>query len=116
MFGKWFAVAALPLAACGCSHVITASTPYYNDGPEQLDPPQGEVPAGAWVLVVGERNGYYHILTAGVNAFVWKNDVMPLLDFRKQQQQRQAEAQQQEKLQRAGLMATPPPASQPARK
>ncbi len=102
----------LLFAVSGCSHIITADTPYYNDGPEQLDPPQGDVAKGTWCLVIGERGTYYHILTGdGVNAYVWKAAVEPLLDFRRKEKERAAEAERQKRLERAGLT---PPAEQPA--
>ncbi|MCC6357505.1 MAG: hypothetical protein IT450_02070 [Phycisphaerales bacterium] len=108
----------LLLAVGGCSHIITADTPYYNDGPEQLDPPQGDVAKGTWCLVIGERGTYYHILTGdGVNAYVWKAAVEPLLDFRRKEKERNAEAERQKRLERAGLKPPadqPPPATPPA--
>ncbi|MGD8453517.1 MAG: hypothetical protein PVJ57_17020 [Phycisphaerae bacterium] len=67
------ALLALLLAGVsGCSHVITQTTPYFKDGPSQLEPPQGELEKGTHVLVLGKEGTYSRVLTlGGVNAYVW---------------------------------------------
>ncbi len=71
-----FSIAAL---MAGCTHVVTHTAPYYEDGPWQLEPPQGEIPAGTKVLVVGKQGTYSRVWTAGlVDAYVWDGALEPL--------------------------------------
>ena len=63
-------------ALAGCTHVIARTTPYYEDGPSQLDPPQGELEAGTYVLVVGKEGTYSRVWTVGgVDAYVLDGDL-----------------------------------------
>ncbi len=78
----WPRVALLSLSAAalgaGCTHVVTHTAPYYEDGPWQLAPPQGEIPAGTKVLVVGNKGTYSRVWTADfVDAYVWDGALEP---------------------------------------
>jgi len=83
------------LLTVGCTHVITHSAPYYKHGPTQLEAPQGIIPEGTHVWVVGKEGTYTRVWTAGgVDAYVWNGAVMPLHQYQKTQRQaQQAQAQ-----------------------
>jgi hypothetical protein len=62
---------ALLLGAAGCSHVVAYTTPYFVDGPTQPGPPEGDLEAGTWVLVVGSEGSYSRVWTASfLDAYV----------------------------------------------
>jgi len=72
-------------AASGCSHVLINTAPYYEDGPWQLDPPQGELQAGTHVLVVGRKGTYSHVWTiTGVDAYVWDGDLHSIFEGKRE--------------------------------
>ena len=76
----------------GCTHVISHTTPYYKDGPSQLDPPQGNLEAGTYVWVVGKEGTYSHVWGGGVNAYVLEGDVQSVWQWwgsKRQEEQRQ---------------------------
>jgi hypothetical protein len=67
---------AVSLVISGCSHVITRETPYYVDGPRQADPPQGWLPEGTGVWILGRDGTYVRVLTGTmINAWVRDWDV-----------------------------------------
>ena len=45
-------------ASLGCTHVIIRDTPYYADGPYQIEGPQGDLKEGTGVWVVGKEGTY----------------------------------------------------------
>lgn len=66
------AVVLLALFLAGCTHVVTQTTPYYHEGPAQLAGPQGQLPEGTGVWVIGREGDYARVLTlGGVHAYVW---------------------------------------------
>jgi len=71
-----------PFLAGGCTHVVTYSVPYYKDGPRQVRQPDGTVSAGSGVWIVGEDDSYFRVWTdGGVDAYVNKSAVRPMLDW-----------------------------------
>ncbi len=67
------------LALAGCTHVITHSTPYYREGPYQIDPPQGMIDEGTYVWVMGHEGTYVRVWTEGfVDAYVPESAVRAL--------------------------------------
>lgn len=73
--GTALLAAALALLT-GCSHVITHTTPYYENGPTQPEPPQGKLEEGTPVLVIGHEGSYVRVWTpAWIDAYVWDRDV-----------------------------------------
>ena len=66
----------------GCAHKIAGDTPYYKKGPYQIEPPDGDLKDGTWVWIVGAEGSYKHVLAAnGVNAYVWSNALVPVIDW-----------------------------------
>ena len=60
----------------GCTHVVACNTPYFKNGPTQLEPPQGELKAGTWVALIGRRDSYARVLAPdGTNAYVLEQDL-----------------------------------------
>ncbi len=113
------AVAFLP----ACTHIITQSTPYYEKGPTQLDPPEGDIEAGTYAMVVGAEGSYVRVITVtGVNAWVWDRAVMSVWDHMQKQDEEKKQREAREKLKKAqsgsqpqpAQPATPPPIDQPA--
>lgn len=67
------------LLLAGCTHVVTHTTPYYLDGPYQIDPPQGMMDEGTFVWVIGQKGTYVRVLSEGfVDAYVPENTVRAL--------------------------------------
>lgn len=76
----------------GCSHVITQPTPYYKDGPSQLDSPQGELSEGTLVLVIGKDGSYSRVWALnGVIAYVWDGAIRSLWKWPEKADQREPE-------------------------
>lgn len=70
------------LALPGCAQKIAGDTPYYKKGPYQLEPPDGDLKDGMWVWIIGAEGSYKHVIAAnGVNAFVWSNALVPVIDW-----------------------------------
>ncbi len=62
----------------GCSHMVAFRTPYYVDGPSQLEPPQGWFDAGTPVLVIGKEGSYARVWSwSFVNAYVLDSELTP---------------------------------------
>ncbi len=101
---------AAALLCTGCTHVIAQNAPYYNEGPQQPGPPDGELAAGTGVWIVGQKDGYGHIWTlGGVNAYVWPRDIVTKAEWAHMQKV-QADAEQAAE---AALTSrpSPPPAA-----
>lgn len=72
-------VAAMLWCLTGCTHVIRYDTPYYEGGPSQLAPPQGELSRGTHVFALGSEGSYRHVIAGnGVNAYVLESSLMSL--------------------------------------
>src|SRR5262245_20764180 len=75
------ATTALP----GCTHVIPQSTPYYKNGPDQPEGPQGDIPAGAKAWVLWRKNTYAHVWTdGGIDGWVWDRAVVSVWEQERQ--------------------------------
>lgn len=102
-----FAVTLIP----ACTHIITQSTPYYEKGPTQLDPPEGDLDAGTYAMVVGSEGSYVHVVTVtGVNAWVWDRAVMSVWDHLQKQDEEKKQREAREKLKKAQTGSQPQPA------
>jgi hypothetical protein len=76
------AAAACVCVLAGCSHAITQSTPYYENGPHQTQPPNGNLPEGTGVWVVGREGSYYKVMADnGVVAYVWDRALTPMHEW-----------------------------------
>jgi hypothetical protein len=76
----------------GCSHVVTQNAPYYRDGPHQLDPPNGIIDAGTYALVLGEKDGYKHLIAGtGEAGHVWNGHVVTVWEWWRMQSEQQDE-------------------------
>jgi hypothetical protein len=70
----------------GCTHVIGNNAPYYKSGPAQREGPQGTIPAGTPVWVLGKEGSYAHVwTTTGVDGFVWENAVVTKDEWNRRQ-------------------------------
>jgi hypothetical protein len=66
----------VPLFVSGCSHRITQNTPYYAQGFDQLDPPEGELAAGTHVLKIAHKGSYARVLTPDLKSvWVWDRTI-----------------------------------------
>jgi hypothetical protein len=66
----------------GCTHVISQRTPYYEKGPSQLEPPQGELEKGTPVWVLGRDGSYLHVWTPDlIDAYVRDRAVEPAVKW-----------------------------------
>ena len=112
--GKTIVLAAALLSA-GCTHIVTQDVAFYNNGPQQPEPPQGDLKQGTRCWVMGHEGGYVRVWTLdGVNAFVWERAVMTIRDWEKKQEDEKRQAEVREKLSRARQQPQPTPAtSQP---
>ena len=104
--GLLVALGAMPTAVCtGCLHVIGLDTPYYEQGPRQEAPPEGEFKAGTGVWIVGEKDGYRRVWASnGVLAYVWPRAITTREEWQRRQQA-EKEAEQADM-----ATETPPPA------
>lgn len=70
--------------APGCMHVTVGTTAYYKHGPSQPGPPDGDLPEGTRVWVVGRDGSYVRVWTlTGVDAYVWDRCLRPAWEPRK---------------------------------
>jgi hypothetical protein len=61
------------------SHVITADTPYYLNGPQQARPPDGTLRAGTQITIVESQGSYSVVRTKdGMKAHVASDSFKPL--------------------------------------
>jgi hypothetical protein len=83
--------------ATGCTHFIKQdSTPYFVDGPHQLEPPNGELAAGTGVWIIGEEDTYKRVWTLdGVIAYVWQGDVVTRSEWKQMQKERKEQAERE---------------------
>ncbi|GAF97359.1 unnamed protein product [marine sediment metagenome] len=71
----------------GCLQVVRQEAPYYQKGPHQIDP-DGFFERGTHVWVFGEQDSYKRVLTlGGIAAHVWRQDLLTLGEWSKQQKQ-----------------------------
>jgi hypothetical protein len=85
------AVGALLILTPGCLQVVRHEAPYYVEGPQQVDPPNGFFPAGKHVMVFGEKDTYKRILTFdGIAAYIWNQDLISLSEWNRARQQAEA--------------------------
>src|SRR5262249_30879616 len=110
-------VAALPL---GCTHIIPQTTPYYKNGPDQPESPQGDVPAGAKAWVLWRKNSYAHVWTdGGIDAWVWDRAVVSIWEHESELRKEKKQAEEREKVlkaqqQQAARQRMVQPESQPS--
>jgi hypothetical protein len=87
----WAALLALALSIAplaGCTYVVALPTPYYEDGPQQADPPQGFLKTGDRVLVFGTHDSYARIFTPdGTAAFVWRGHLVTEKEWREREEE-----------------------------
>lgn len=75
------------LGGVGCSHVVLHDASYYRQGPHQAAGPDGDLPAGTKVLVIGAKNGYQQVWADnGVIAYVWPRALVTMSEYRKLQE------------------------------
>ncbi len=73
----------------GCTHVIERPTPYYEDGPTQLAPPQGTFEAGTRVLLLGREGSYANVWSwSGKRGYVWEGALGSIWAARSNAEQR----------------------------
>lgn len=66
----------------GCAHKVLGDTPYYKKGPNQVEPPDGDLKDGTLVWIIGSEGTYKHVIAVnGVNAYVWANALAPTVDW-----------------------------------
>jgi hypothetical protein len=69
-------------AGCGgvqATHVVTADTEYYRDGPQQARPADGVLPAGTLVRLVSDSGSYSLVETSDrMRAYVAGDSLQPL--------------------------------------
>jgi hypothetical protein len=83
----------------GCTQVIGYNSPYYKNGPAQREGPQGTIPAGTPVWVLGKEGSYTHVFAAnGVNGYVWDSSIVTSDEWSRRQA---IEKQNEEALRRA---------------
>lgn len=79
----------------GCVQVVTEVTGYYEDGPQQPEPPQGYLPRGTRVWVLYNEDHYARVWTAdGVLAHVWDGHLATLWDWQRMQEKEKEQPQQ----------------------
>ncbi len=72
--------------AGGCLRVVRQEAPYYRNGPHQLEPPDGFLPAGTHLLVFGEKDSYARMMTLkGAVGFIWSGDLVTPDEWRSMQ-------------------------------
>jgi hypothetical protein len=77
-------VTLIGLSAAGCggvkyTHVVTADTEYYLDGPQQARPADGVLAAGTRVRLVNESGSYSLVETSDrLRAYVASDSLQPL--------------------------------------
>lgn len=89
---RWMVVLSVSgLALAGCTHVISQRTPYYEKGPSQLEPPQGELEKGTPVWIMGREGSYVRVWTPGLlDAWVRDRAVEPVLKSRSGKEEEQS--------------------------
>ena len=86
------------IVVVGCTHVVTQTTPYYEDGPYQIAGPQGDLPEGTRVWVVGKEGSYARVWTRdGIDAYVWDNALMSIWEWNRKQSAERKRAQKEAK-------------------
>jgi hypothetical protein len=72
----------------GCLQVVRQEAPYFKNGPQQPEPPDGFFEPGTRVWVFGEKDSYKRVLSlGGVAAHVWRQDLVTLSEWSRQQKQ-----------------------------
>ena len=76
----------------GCTHVIKYDgTPYYNEGPQQIEQPNGALSAGTGVWIIGEKLDYKRVWTLDfVIAYVWGQDLVTQWEWWEMEKERKA--------------------------
>ena len=83
----------------GCTHVIKHDTPYYADGPYQIEGPQGDLKAGTGVWIVGKEGAYLRVWSLeNIDVYVVNTAVTSYWQRRKTKPTKQKPAEQQEPL------------------
>jgi hypothetical protein len=113
----WVVIGALGLsAAAGCTHVVAQRTPYYRYGPMQPEPPQGDLPEGTRVIVLGKEGSYSRVLASnGLTGYVLSDSLMPAAQWDRLQKatKRPEEALRSAPKGPPGPLAPPPGAPPP---
>jgi hypothetical protein len=111
-----FVFATIP-AFVGCTHILPSSTPYYKNGPDQPESPQGDIPAGSKAWVIWRKASYARVWTdGGIDGWVWDRAVISIWDYEHQQAEDKKQKEAREKLLKAQRtqQAKPAPTSHPA--
>jgi hypothetical protein len=73
----------------GCTHVVREDAHYFVDGKDQLDPPNGVIPAGTGVWIIGKDEDYKRVWTLDfVIGYVWEDSVVTQSEWRKIEKRR----------------------------
>jgi hypothetical protein len=110
-------VAGLTLLS-GCTQVMGFNSPYYKNGPAQREGPQGTIPAGTRVWVLGKEGSYAHVWTAnGVDGYVWDTSIVSNDEWNRRQaiEKQNQEVERRARAKGAGPLGLPEqePASSP---
>ena len=103
----------------GCTHVIGNNCPYYKQGPAQREGPQGTIPAGTRVWVLGKEGSYARVWAAnGVDGYVWDSSIVTVEEWNRRQEldKKNKEAERRARAKGDGPLGPPesyasPPAS-----
>lgn len=98
----------------GCTQMIGNNAPYYKNGPAQREGPQGTIPAGTPVWVLGKEGSYTHVLAGnGVNGYVWDSSIVTTEEWNRRQEV-QKQNQEADRRIRAKGMGPLGPSEEPA--
>lgn len=72
--------------AVGCllppTHVVGVQAPYYEKGPDQVEPPDGFLQRGTKVWVFGQKDSYSRLITEDlILGYVWSDVLMKPREF-----------------------------------
>jgi hypothetical protein len=75
--------------AGGCTHVVREDAHYFVDGKDQLAPPDGIIPAGTGVWIIGKDEDYKRVWTLEfVIGYVWQDSIVTQSEWRKIEKRR----------------------------
>ena len=73
----------------GCTHVVREDAHYFVDGKDQLDPPDGIIPAGTGVWIIGKDEDYKRVWTLEfVIGYVWEDSIVTQSEWKKIEKRR----------------------------
>ena len=72
----------------GCMQIIRQEAPYYEKGPQQVEPPEGFFEPGTRVWVFGEKDSYMRVMSMdGRSGHVWNRDLVSVFEWDRLQRQ-----------------------------